>query len=132
MKRSAKRSSPSARPRPRFRPDLVSEPWSRDPFDERSDAAPPGEAPERPRYRPPIGIPVPKQSTLASTLLSIGLHVLVILLLITPLVLSNLPLDEVEGAGGAGPAGGGGGGRRGMGGDVERLHYMQIAPAPTP
>src|SRR5262245_8359832 len=120
----------------RFRPEIVSEPWSRDPFADPPAPLPPpggeGGAPERPRYRPPIGIPVPTQSRLGSTLLSVGLHVLVIVLLITPLALANLPLEEVDGAGGPGPAGGGGGGRRGTGGDVERLHYMNVAPAPAP
>jgi protein TonB len=97
----------------------VSEPWS------------PLSEPERPRYRPPIGIPVPKRSRLPSTVLSVALHALVIFLIITPFVVSEMRLEEVEGAGGEGPAGGGGGGRRGTGlGVVERLHYMQVAPAP--
>jgi chromate transporter len=52
---------------------------------------------------------------------------------VTPFVISELRLEEIEGAGGAGPAGGVGGGRRGNGAGVtERLHYMQVAPTPAP
>jgi hypothetical protein len=94
----------------------------------------------RPAYRPPIGIPVPRERRLGSTLLAVALHVLVILILLAPVV-GPAVLDEVQGAGGAGPAGGGGGGTMGTGGRqsdfvVERLHYVQVAPpqapAPTP
>jgi periplasmic protein TonB len=89
----------------------------------------------RPPYRPPIGIPVPRERRVLSTLVSVALHVLVILLLLAPVVGPSV-LQEVQGAGGEGPAGGGGGGTLGTGGRqglgvVERLHYIQVAP-PAP
>jgi hypothetical protein len=94
---------------------------------------------DRPRYRPPIGIPEASHRGWVSTLISVSLHVLVILLLLAPLVAPSV-LREVDGAGGPGPAGGGGGGTQGTGGTqgasiVERLRFVQIAappPAPTP
>jgi hypothetical protein len=104
------------------------EPW-------RGEQAP-AEPAARPPYRPPIGIPVPNERRLGSTLLAVGLHVLVILLLLAPVV-GPAVLQEVQGAGGPGPAGGGGGGTMGTGGRQgefvsERLHYVQVAPTPTP
>ncbi|WP_145979094.1 hypothetical protein [Gemmatimonas phototrophica] len=94
---------------------------------------PPPDAPQRPRYRPPIGIPVAKQKRTASLMLAIFLHVAIIALLIVPFTSPEL-MREVLGAGGLGPAGGGGGGNQGTGGQMkqERLQYVRVAPAPTP
>lgn len=88
---------------------------------------------ERPRYRPPIGVPVGNQRRVRSLLISIGIHLLIIILLIVPFTSPEL-IREVLGAGGLGPAGGGGGGNRGTGGiaKYERLQFVRIAPAPTP
>lgn len=87
---------------------------------------------ERPRYRPPIGIPIKKQKRAGSFLLAVLLHILVILLFIVPFTSPELML-EIVGAGGAGPAGGGGGGSRGTGGSkTERVQFVNVAPAPTP
>jgi periplasmic protein TonB len=86
---------------------------------------------ERPRYRPPIGIPIKKQRRAGSFLLAVLLHVLVIFLLVVPFTSPEL-MSEVLGAGGAGPAGGGGGGNRGTGGQRERLEFVNVAPAPAP
>ena len=91
---------------------------------------------ERPKYRPPVGMPLsrpPKWTALTATLL----HVLLLLLMvITPRLLGDEVPDEMQGAGGPGPAGGGGGGSRGSGGGeqvVERLQYMHVQPqAPQP
>ena len=71
--------------------------------------------PERPRYRPPLGVPVGNQRRVRSLLISIGIHLLIIILLIVPFTSPEL-IREVLGAGGLGPAGGGGGGNRGTGG----------------
>jgi len=106
-------------------PEADGEPWRGDPLPV-----------SRPHYRPPIGIPVPAERRLGSTLLAIALHVLVILALLAPVV-GPAVLEEVQGAGGAGPAGGGGGGTMGTGGRqadnvVERLHFVQVAPQPAP
>jgi protein TonB len=98
------------------------------------DAPPPKAAPgERPRYRPPIGVPIDKRKRVGSFVLSVLAHIIVLLLMIVPFTSPEL-LREVMGAGGAGPAGGGGGGNRGTGGQpkTERLEYVQVAPAPRP
>ena len=89
--------------------------------------------PERPRYRPPLGVPVGNQRRVRSLLISIGIHLLIILLLIVPFTSPEL-IREVLGAGGLGPAGGGGGGSRGTGGIAkdERLQFVRVAPMPTP
>lgn len=94
-----------------------------------ADLPPPG----RPKYRPPIGVPVGNQRRLRSLLLSIGIHLLIIALLIVPFTSPEL-LREVLGAGGIGPAGGGGGGSRGTGGAAknERLQFVRMAPPPPP
>lgn len=92
-----------------------------------------GQAPARPRYRPPIGLPIGRQRRAANFLLAALLHALIILLLIVPFTSPEL-MATVLGAGGPGPAGGGGGGNRGTGGQVkqERLQFVRVAPAPTP
>ncbi len=89
--------------------------------------------PERPRYRPPVGVPVGNQRRIRSLLISIGIHLLIILLLIVPFTSPEM-IREVLGAGGRGPAGGGGGGNRGTGGMAkqERLQFVRVAPAPPP
>jgi protein TonB len=91
---------------------------------------------KRPRYRPPIGIPIREEGKTAGALISIALHVLLVALLLAPPFFVAREIDaRSEGAGGPGPAGGGGGGTRGTGGDPiarERLQYLQVAPAPTP
>jgi periplasmic protein TonB len=111
---------------PSWSPPPDGEPWRGERSAPEPDARP---------YRPPIGIPVPSERRLGSTLLAIGLHVLVILVLLAPVV-GPAVLQEVQGAGGPGPAGGGGGGTMGTGGRQgefvrERLHFVQVAP-PTP
>lgn len=103
------------------------------PTHDAADLPPPDAAPQRPRYRPPIGIPVAKQKRTGSLLLAIFLHVAIIALLIVPFTSPEL-ISEVLGAGGLGPAGGGGGGNKGTGGQMkqERLQYVRVAPTPTP
>ncbi len=109
------------------------EPWRPEVPAVGAHAAPP----ERPRLRPPVGIPTPPAKRLPSTLLAIALHALVLFLLLTPLV-APVVLREITGAGDAGPEGGGGGGSRGTGGDDggwnvrERLHMIRLAPSAPP
>lgn len=87
---------------------------------------------ERPRYRPPIGIPLARDRRTQSFIISVLAHVLVILLLIVPFTSPEL-MQEVLGAGGPGPAGGGGGGNRGTGGaKTERIQFVNVAPTPAP
>lgn len=88
---------------------------------------------QRPRYRPPIGMPLrrnPRWSAFVSALL----HGLLILLLVSPALVAVSVSDEMmPGAGGPGPAGGGGGGRNGSGGGrhvVEKLQYMHVEETP--
>jgi hypothetical protein len=108
------------------------EPWRSEP-----PAADASIAAERPRLRPPIGIPTPPARRLPSTLLSVALHALVLLILLAPFAGPAI-LREITGAGGEEAAGGGGGGTRGTGGDDggwnvrERLHFIQVAPATPP
>ena len=84
----------------------------------------------RPKYRPPIGIPLPKERKTGSTLASILFHVLIILFLVGPFWIKEVIEARAEGAGGRGPSGGGGGGNRGTGGLVkERLQYMVLPKA---
>ena len=104
---------------------MVNEPWR--------DAPAPGAQVERPRLRPPSGIPSREGRSVRSTVASVALHLFVLLLIISPWAAPAV-LDEIEGAGGEGPAGGGGGGTRGTGGRLglgvrERLTYVQVAPA---
>ena len=102
------------------------------PQDHASDLPPP-EMPQRPRYRPPIGVPLAKEKRGRSLLIAILLHVAIIALLIVPFTSPEL-MREVLGAGGFGPAGGGGGGNKGTGGQMkqERLQFVRVAPTPAP
>lgn len=94
-----------------------------------TSAFPAPQSPRR-RYRPPIGIPLPKQNRATSAVASILLHALIIFLIIGPIIAHDMLVSEAEGAGGKGPAGGGGGGRRG--GAPEQATYIQMAPPPPP
>ena len=92
--------------------------------------------PERPRYRPPVGMPTRERRSLAGAVVSVVLHALVVLLLVAPFAAPAV-LREIEGAGGEGASGGGGGGTQGTGDDGgwgvrERLHFMRIAPPAAP
>lgn len=89
----------------------------------------PSSGPRRP-YRPPIGIPLPKQDRATSALASILLHAIIIFLIIGPVIAHDLIVSRNDGAGGNGPAGGGGGGNRG--GAPERAMYIEVAPPPPP
>jgi len=73
-----------------------------------------------------------KKRELGGKVAAIGLHLLALLLLLTPLTSPELR-KEIFGAGGPGPAGGGGGGSRGTGGGarkVERTQYVKVTPPP--
>ena len=85
----------------------------------------------RPRYRPPIGIPTPRQNSTGSALASIFFHALIIFLLIGPAIMHEVIVSEREGAGGPGARGGGGGGNRGAA-QAEKLNYIEVAPPPPP
>jgi protein TonB len=88
----------------------------------------------RRRSLPAVGLPVKREDRRGWGLLSALLHALLILLLITPLAThEGIVIERPQGAGGPGPAGGGGGGKRGTGGVLEHVRYVQVAPpAPKP
>ena len=91
--------------------------------------------PQRPPYRPPIGMPMGRGEGWRGSIPSILLHVLFVLALLAPAIVAKRTLlDAATGAGGPGPAGGGGGGTGGTGGRPveERLQYIDIAPGAIP
>ncbi len=105
-----------------------------EPHDQRDDIT--GTDGQRRRYRPPAGMPLRREARWGAPF-SIAVHVVVILLLITPLF-AHAIAPELFPGGGFGPAGGGGGGRGGSGGwrpepiEPEGLRYVRIAPEPPP
>src|SRR5262249_11321592 len=86
------------------------------------------------RHLPATGMPVSREDRRGWGLLSLALHILVIILLLTDF--TRLPpgvvVERPQGAGGPGPAGGGGGGHRGTGGIQERVRYIRVAQTPPP
>lgn len=88
----------------------------------------------RRRPLPAVGLPVKREDRRGWGLLSALLHALLIALLITPLAThEGIVIERPQGAGGPGPAGGGGGGKRGTGGVLEHVRFVQVAPpAPKP
>jgi protein TonB len=88
----------------------------------------------RRRPLPAVGLPAKREDRRGWGLLSLLLHALLIALLITPLAThEGIVIERPQGAGGPGPAGGGGGGKRGTGGVLEHVRYVQVAPpAPKP
>ncbi len=106
-------------------------------FDERSGEREawqqPAPAPPRPRPNLPTEMPRPagaRESSRISALVSVALHVLIIMLLLLPALLSSSVRSALAtGAGGAGPAGGGGG-SGGSFGPRETLRYVRVAPDP--
>lgn len=91
------------------------------------------QASPRPPYRPPTGMPLERPGRWGVPV-SVLLHVLLLALLLLPLLFAPA-LPVLPTGGGAGPAGGGGGGRGGTGGKptMERLQYIDVAPAaPAP
>jgi len=95
----------------------------------------PASAPERPRPHLPTEMPRPagaRESSRVSALVSVGIHLLIVLLLLLPALLSpSVRSALATGAGGAGPAGGGGG-SGGIFGTREHLQYLRVAPEPVP
>ena len=85
----------------------------------------------RPPLRPPIGIPQRDESRRVGTALSVLLHALVVVLVLSPplFLARSLDFQQKRGAGGAGPAGGGGGGAGAAAPVRERLRFVQIIPA---
>ena len=90
-------------------------------------------SPARRPYRPPVGIPVPKQRRSGSLLASILLHALIVLFILGPIFVHDVMAARAEGAGGRGPRGGGGGGRNASGALAkERVQFIQVKPPPPP
>jgi protein TonB len=89
-------------------------------------------AARRQRPLPATGLPAARDDRRGWGLLSLLLHLLLIMVLITPLASHDgLVIERPQGAGGAGPAGGGGGGHRGTGGLRETVRYVAVAAPPA-
>ena len=87
----------------------------------------------RRRRLPATGLPVSREDRRGWSLVSALVHLLIIALLMMPLATHEGFVKEIaQGAGGPGPAGGGGGGKRGTGGVIEKVRYVQVAPPPAP
>jgi protein TonB len=94
----------------------------------------------RHRELPALALPRGREDRRAGAVLSLLVHVLVIVLLVTPFAVHHAIVEMEQGAGGPGPAGGGGGGHGGTGGaqETERLQFIRVAaplaatPAPMP
>ena len=85
----------------------------------------------RRRELPALGLPRAREDRRASALLSLLLHVLIVMLLVTPFAVHHAIVEVPQGAGGPGPAGGGGGGHGGTGGvqtPQEQLQFIQVVP----
>jgi protein TonB len=85
----------------------------------------------RRRELPALGLPRARENRKASAVLSVLLHALVVMLLVTPFAVHHAIVEIEQGAGGPGPAGGGGGGHGGTGGvqtPHDRLQFIQVAP----
>ena len=101
-------------------------------------ALPASVPPAKPRLRPLIGMPgLQPAANWRSATASAVLHLLIILLIVTPWFAPELIDRIVEGAGGSGPVGGGGGGRMGSGGILtpdrpEGLRYIRPPMAQPP
>ncbi len=82
------------------------------------------------RHLPALAMPEGDDDRRVGAAASIALHVLIVLLLVTPIAAGHEIVERPQGAGGPGPAGGGGGGRRGTGGETEHLEFIRVAPPP--
>ena len=89
----------------------------------------------RRRELPALALPRGREDRRAGAVLSLVLHVLIVMLLVTPFAVHHAIVEQEQGAGGPGPAGGGGGGHGGTGGvpdQHEQLQFIQVAPQPAP
>ena len=86
-------------------------------------------APQRRRYRVPVGMPGKKPDWRTGSAVSIAAHIILLILLVGRLTSPEI-FEMAQGAGGDGPAGGGGGGTRGSGRVREQLKFIQMAPPP--
>jgi protein TonB len=88
----------------------------------------------RRRQLPALALPRAREDRRTSAVLSVALHVLVVMLLITPFAVHHAIVEQPQGAGGDGPAGGGGGGHGGTGGvpeEHDRLQFIRVAAPPA-
>lgn len=86
-----------------------------------------------PRRLPATRLPVSREDRRGWSVVSVGVHLLIVFLLVGGVALHTADVKEIpQGAGGPGPAGGGGGGRRGTG-DESPVHFIRVAAAaPAP
>lgn len=90
---------------------------------------------ERPRYRPPVGIPERDGHRREATLFSLALHIVLIVLVVAPPLWLSREINafQQQGPRGNGRNGGGGGGNQGTGGEwtKESLRYFAIPDVPA-
>src|SRR3954469_3886590 len=87
----------------------------------------------RRRELPALALPRARENRRASAVVSLALHWLIVMLLITPFAVHHAIVEQEQGAGGPGPAGGGGGGHGGTGGALdqrERLQFVRVEAQP--
>ena len=86
----------------------------------------------RPPFRPPIGLPLRRESRWG-TLVSVLLHALVILLILVPVFGHDVALIATRDGLGPGARGGGGGGERGSGGRPreEKVQFVRATAQPA-
>lgn len=84
-------------------------------------------------YRVPVGMPGSGTDWRGGSIFSIGFHLVILLLVLSPFAIVSDVFELPQGAGGPGPAGGGGGGTRGSGQiRAEAIKFVQPAPPPPP
>jgi protein TonB len=92
--------------------------------------------PNRRRKLPGLRLPRRREDRTFGAAVSVLVHLLMILLLATPLLARHEIHEMLQGAGGKGPVGGGGGGHRGTGGQTsvphEQLRMVSLTPPPKP
>src|SRR3954463_3466643 len=80
----------------------------------------------RRRDLPALALPPGRENRRASALLSLLVHALIVMLLVTPFAVHHAIVEREQGAGGPGPAGGGGGGHGGTGGSLHESERLQF------
>jgi len=86
-------------------------------------------APPKPPYRPPLGLPLRRESRWGSVV-SFLVHALIVLLVLAPLMQHDVALLATHVGLGAGPRGGGGGGNRGSGVRPREEHVQYVRTVP--
>lgn len=88
-----------------------------------------GLLPERPPYRPPVGIPTRDGGVWRGVVVSVALHLTIVLMIVVPVVTMDVRnMREHRRASGFDQPGGGGGGLGGAGAIAEDIFYLNVDP----